>query len=700
MYYQLYEWNHALMSPARALNDAVRLYYKNPLNPLCYTELGRQIVAAGDVFERLTRRYGKPEFGLESVEMDGQEVRVHERIVWEQPFCRLIHFHRDRPEGAPKQPNLVIVAPMSGHYATLLRGTVAAMLPHFEVYITDWVDARMVPLAMGGFDLDDYIDYMIAIVHWLKGDCHLMAVCQPAVPVFAATALLEADEKAHRPKSIVLMGGPIDTRENPTEVNLYAEKHDLDWFRRNVIMTVPLPHPGFLRQVYPGFLQLSGFMSMNFDRHLSAHYDYFDHLVKGDGDSAEKHREFYDEYLSVMDLTAEFFLQTVDTVFHHHRLPKGEMTHRRRPVLPRKITRTAIMTVEGENDDISGLGQTRAAHALTPDLPAEKHVHHMQEGVGHYGVFNGSRFRREIAPRIREFVYRWDGEATGKGNGRGRATGTGFAAGVAAADAAATFAGQSAEAAAATAADVAEATFSSAAAAVDFAAAPANGVDGSGENAAPDLAGEVMEGGFAAANEAARATPPDVASAGEPAAAAVALVEAPAENTPATASAEEIAAAAADAPAPAADVGEAVTEAAEAMEETAHAVAAGAAVSNDGEDAAHAAGLAPPAGEDEPADASRASDERDADVAAEESATIADALANAESAGEPAQDAMASGGAAEDEALAPEAEVPLAPDTPAGEEDAASAAMAPDPAPAGKTRRSWRRGGSGRSKRS
>jgi len=466
MYYQLYEWNHALMSPARALNDAVRLYYKNPLNPLCYTELGRQIAAAGDVFERLTRRYGKPEFGIDTVEIDGEAVRVHERIVWEQTFCRLIHFHRDRPEGAPKQPKLVIVAPMSGHYATLLRGTVAAMLPDFEVYITDWVDARMVPLAMGGFDLDDYIDYMIGIVHYLRGDCHMMAVCQPAVPVFAATALLEAAPAARRPKSITLMGGPIDTRESPTDVNLYAAKHDLDWFRRNAIMTVPLPHPGFLRQVYPGFLQLSGFMSMNFDRHLSAHYDYFDHLVSGDGDSAEKHREFYDEYLSVMDLTAEFFLQTVDTVFHHHRLPKGEMMHRRRLVEPRKITRTAILTVEGEKDDISGLGQTRAAHALTPDLPAEKHEHHEQEGVGHYGVFNGSRFRREIAPRIRDFVYRWDAVPARGGNGHDRTptvAGAALSTSVAAAEAVSEVAGEAAEAVAETAAATAEASLTVAA---------------------------------------------------------------------------------------------------------------------------------------------------------------------------------------------------------------------------------------------
>ena len=423
MYYHLYEWNHALMNPARMLNDAVRLCYKNPWNPLTYTEFGRQVAASSDLFERMTRRYGKPEFGLNETDIDGEPVRVHERIVWERTFCRLIHFQRNRRAGAPRQPNLVIVAPMSGHYATLLRGTVAAMLPHFEVYITDWVDARMVPLAMGGFDLDDYIDYIKEIAQVLEGDLHMMAVCQPAVPVFAATALLEAENSPHRPKSITLMGGPIDPRESPTEVNLYAANHDLEWFRRNVIMSVPLPHPGFMRKVYPGFLQLSGFMAMNFDRHLSAHYDYFDHLVKGDGDSADKHEIFYDEYLSVMDLTEEFFLQTVESVFHRYSLPKGEMTHRQQPVEPWKITRTAVMTVEGENDDISGVGQTRAAHMLTPSLPEEKHTHYAQDSVGHYGVFNGSRYRLEIAPRIREFIHRWDdADAESAAPGRSAAT--------------------------------------------------------------------------------------------------------------------------------------------------------------------------------------------------------------------------------------------------------------------------------------
>jgi poly(3-hydroxybutyrate) depolymerase len=286
----------------------------------------------------------------------------------------------------------------------LLRGTVAEMAQYADVYITDWADARMVPLSDGSFDLDDYIDYVVAMLHFLGHGVHVMAVCQPSVPVLAAVALMEARGDPLAPATMTLMGGPIDTRQSPTTVNRLAEQRGLDWFRDNVIMSVPFPHPGFMRNVYPGFLQLSGFMGMNLDRHIVAHQDYFAHLVRGDGDSADKHREFYDEYLAVMDLDAPFYLQTVDTVFVRHALPKGEMTHRGQPVDCSKIVSTALMTVEGENDDISGLGQTKAAHQLCRNLPAEKHVHYMQPKVGHYGVFNGSRFRAEIAPRVLDFM--------------------------------------------------------------------------------------------------------------------------------------------------------------------------------------------------------------------------------------------------------------------------------------------------------
>jgi poly(3-hydroxybutyrate) depolymerase len=293
---------------------------------------------------------------------------------------------------------------MSGHYATLLRGTVEGFLPNHDVYITEWADARMVPQAAGSFDLDDYIDYLISMLHLLRGDVHVIAVCQPSVPVLAAVARMEADGDPHVPHSMVLMGGPIDTRVNPTQVNELAERRGIEWFRSNVITKVPFPNPGFMRDVYPGFLQLNGFVSMNLERHLEAHRNLFTHLVKGDGDSAQKHREFYDEYLAVMDLCAEFYLQTVDTVFVRHALPNGTMTHRGVLVDPAKITRVALMTIEGEHDDISGIGQTEAAHRLCVNIPSERKAHWLQQGVGHYGVFNGSRFRAEIAPRISDFV--------------------------------------------------------------------------------------------------------------------------------------------------------------------------------------------------------------------------------------------------------------------------------------------------------
>ena len=324
--------------------------------------------------------------------------------MWQRPFCNLIHFERALPDHYRQHPKLLIVAPMSGHYATLLRGTVEAFLPNHDVYITDWVDARMVPLALGAFDLDDYIDYLISILHYLGGDTNMVAVCQPSVPVLAAVSLMEARNDPYSPNTMALMGGPIDTRVNPTAVNTLAEQRGIEWFRRNVIAQVPFPNPGMMRDVYPGFLQLSGFMSMNLDRHLGAHREMFGHLVRGDGDSAQKHREFYDEYLAVMDLAAEFYLQTVDTVFVRHALPKGEMMHRQTPVDPSCIRTTALLTVEGEKDDISGVGQTEAAHRLCTGIPAERKAHHLQLGVGHYGVFNGSRFRSEIAPRIADFI--------------------------------------------------------------------------------------------------------------------------------------------------------------------------------------------------------------------------------------------------------------------------------------------------------
>ncbi|WP_371932795.1 polyhydroxyalkanoate depolymerase [Roseibium sp. MMSF_3544] len=391
------------MAPFRALADMTRLYFQNPLNPWTHTSFGRQIAAGCEVLERTTRRYGKPEFGLKETVVGGVRVPVRENIVWSRPFCDLVRFERGVTSHR-NDPKVLIVAPMSGHYATLLRGTVDALMPNADVYITDWIDARMVPIQDGKFDLDDYIDYIISMLHFLGPDTHILGVCQPSVPVLAAVAVMEDREDPYIPDTMTLMGGPIDTRVAPTVVNDLAVTKGIDWFKSNVVMKVPFPHPGFMRDVYPGFLQLSGFMSMNLDRHVTAHREFFQHLVEGDGDSAEKHRDFYDEYLAVMDLTAEFYLQTVETVFIRHALPTGTMEHNGRLVDCSKITRTALLTVEGEKDDITGRGQTKAAHDLCTSLPEDMKAHYEQPDVGHYGVFNGSRWRSEIAPRVMDFI--------------------------------------------------------------------------------------------------------------------------------------------------------------------------------------------------------------------------------------------------------------------------------------------------------
>lgn len=407
--YQMIELGYLAFIPMRMAGDMARLWLDFPSNPLTQTLMGRNLRASVEIFERLTRRYEKPAFGLDETVVAGQTVPVYEEVVWQRPFCNLIHFARDlQGVDGPAQSKLLIVAPMSGHYATLLRGTVEAFLPTHDVYITDWTDARLVPQRLASFDLDDYIDHVIEICEVLSKvkdgiSLHVLGVCQPAVPVMAGIARMEADFSPHFPASMTLMGGPIDTRRSPTKVNLLAQQRGSAWFRKNCIHAVPLGYPGAGRNVYPGFLQLAGFMAMNIDRHVTAQFDMFNHLVEGDDDSAEKHREFYDEYLAVMDLTAEFYLQTVDTVFVDHALPKGEMKHRGEKVDPSAIHRVGLLTVEGEKDDISGIGQTRAAHDLCTHIPAEMKSDYLQEKVGHYGVFNGSRFRNEVVPRICAF---------------------------------------------------------------------------------------------------------------------------------------------------------------------------------------------------------------------------------------------------------------------------------------------------------
>ncbi len=412
--YQLYEMLHLAFAPARALSDAAIHTFKNPFNPLSHTVVGRGLAASAELFERMTRRYGKPAFGLDTVVIGGAEIPVFEEVVWEKPFCKLQRFRREFEGAAPRQSKLLLVAPMSGHYATLLRGTVEAFLPTHEVYVTDWVDARIVPLADGGFDLDDYVDYLVEIMRFLSRHTdglplHTLGVCQASVPLICAIASMEAHDDPAIPESMVLMGGPIDPRVNSTAVNKLAEWRGIDWFKTHCIHTAPFPHAGMGRKVYPGFLQLSGFMSMNFERHVSAHFEMFNHLVEGDGDSAEKHRDFYDEYLAVMDLSAEFYLQTVERVFIRHEVPLGQMRHRGDLINLHAIRRTALLTVEGERDDISGVGQTYAAQTLCEKIPDARRMHHLQEGVGHYGVFNGTRFRNDIAPRIHDFTLAAEG---------------------------------------------------------------------------------------------------------------------------------------------------------------------------------------------------------------------------------------------------------------------------------------------------
>ena len=444
MLYQYYELQRASLEPMRLLASSALSLLDMPGNPLRPTALGRYAAAALDSFEHNTQYFGKPAFGHRFTSIDGAQVAVTEEVVHRDVWCDLLHFRRE--VSRPNDPTLLIVAPLSGHFATLLRGTVEAFLPDHDVYITDWANARDVPVAAHDFDLDDYIDTVIGHLHHLGPHTHVLAVCQPAVPVLAATALMNAADDALAPATITLIGGPIDTREAPTEVNTFAKRHSLDWFANNVIHRVPLGSIGFMRRVYPGFMQLAGFMAMNLDRHMEAHWQMFTHLVDGDGEPLASKRAFYDEYRSVMDLSSEYYLQTIETMFMHlvdgdgesldskrafyteyksvmdmpadyylqtisavfqdHLLPRGLLISRERPVECAAITKTALLTIEGERDDISGIGQTRAAHALCRSLPEQMKQHYEQKGVGHYGLFNGSRFKAEIAPRIKAFIAR------------------------------------------------------------------------------------------------------------------------------------------------------------------------------------------------------------------------------------------------------------------------------------------------------
>lgn len=409
MLYHLYELNHAVLHPLREVAGFSKRILESKFNPMGDTYPAKLITASFDLFESVTRRYGKPEFGLDETKINGQPVAIEERVAWEKPFCRMLHFKRNEDDLAKAygkehhDPRLLIVAPLSGHYATLLRGTVEAFLPEHEVYITDWADARDVPLYEGEFNLNTYIDYVIEMLQALGPGANVMAICQPGPPVLAAVSLMSEDKDPCLPATMTIMGSPIDTRKSPTAPNDLAKNRPYSWFENNVIYTVPMNYKGAFRRVYPGFLQLSGFISMNKDSHMDAHWNYFNHLIEGDCDSVQKHRQFYNEYMSVLDLTKEFYLQTIDEVFQKHSLAVGEFYHHDRLVKPEAITDVALMTVEGEKDDISGIGQTQAAHDLCKNIPEDMQFDYIQPGVGHYGVFNGKRFRTEIQPRLRDF---------------------------------------------------------------------------------------------------------------------------------------------------------------------------------------------------------------------------------------------------------------------------------------------------------
>ena len=405
MLYDAYEVQRSLLAGASKLAGLGAGWLNNPANPLGYSAMGPLVAASLEVFAHAAAPRGKPDFGIEKVRIGGKTVPVHEEILLRKPFGQLKRFYR---EGVETGPRLLIVAPMSGHYATLLRGTVERLLSGADVYITDWRDAKMVPLQDGSFDLDDYIDYLIEFLELIGTKTgerpHLLAVCQPAVPAFAATALMNEDKSRWRPKSLTMMGGPIDTRKAPTAVNTLATQRPFAWFEQNVVATVPMIYPGAGRKVYPGFLQLAGFMTMNLGSHLVSHWEMFKHLVVGDEESAHATQKFYDEYRSICDMTAEFYLQTVDVVFQQHQLPKGEMEHRGRLVRPDAIRDTALLAIEGERDDISGIGQTKAALDIATKLPKSKKQYFFAADVGHYGIFNGRKWRDKIAPVVERFI--------------------------------------------------------------------------------------------------------------------------------------------------------------------------------------------------------------------------------------------------------------------------------------------------------
>jgi len=407
MLYQLHEMQRTFLNPLMQWADASAKLFSNPVSPLAHTPFSQRIAAGYELMYRLGKDYEKPAFDIDSTVVDGETVGIMERVVVEKPFCKLLHFKKDVSDKRAAKlahPKVLLVAPLSGHHATLLRDTVRALLPTHEVYITDWTDARMVPMSAGPFHLDDYVYYVQEFIRTLAPDLHVISVCQPTVPVLAAISLMASAEDPALPKTMTMMGGPIDPRRSPTQVNTLATEKPFSWFENTVVYAVPANYPGFGRKVYPGFLQHAGFIAMNPGRHAQSHREFYNHLVRGDDDSAEAHRQFYDEYNAVLDMPAEYYLDTIKTVFQEHRLPLGTWHVGGQQVRPQDIKTVALFTVEGELDDISGAGQTQAAHDLCSGIPAKMKQDFVAPGAGHYGIFSGRRWRQTIAPMIGEFI--------------------------------------------------------------------------------------------------------------------------------------------------------------------------------------------------------------------------------------------------------------------------------------------------------
>jgi poly(3-hydroxybutyrate) depolymerase len=407
MLYQLHEMQRSLLHPLMQWAEASSKLFTNPVSPLAHTPFSQRIAAGYELMYRLGKEYEKPEFGIKHAVVKGKDVHIIERVIESKPFCKLLHFRKDMPEKelkALKQPTVLLVAPLSGHHATLLRDTVQALLSEHDVYITDWIDARQVPLSAGAFHLNDYVKYVQEFIRRLGPDMHVISVCQPTVPVLAAISLMATNKDPMLPKTMTMMGGPIDPRRSPTQVNNLAVEKKYSWFENTVIYAVPPNYPGFGRKVYPGFLQHAGFIAMNPGRHAQSHREFYMHLVRGDDEPAEIHRKFYDEYNAVLDMPAEYYLDTIKTVFQEFRLPQGTWEVDGQFVRPQDITNVALMTVEGELDDISGAGQTQAAHDLCANIPADMQEDFVVPGAGHYGIFSGRRWREMVCPRIAAFI--------------------------------------------------------------------------------------------------------------------------------------------------------------------------------------------------------------------------------------------------------------------------------------------------------